>query len=295
MRKYIKWVGIVLGGLVGLLVVAAVVLYFIGSSQLNKTRCIQAEAIVIPSDEAALARGEHLVKGPGLCAECHGQDLSGDIIFQEAGIGTVYASNITGLSTNHSDADLVRAIRHGVDKDGRQLIIMPSNVFMNFSAEDLGAVIAYLKSVPRMENDLPEPELSFFGRIMLAAGMFGNDVFPAESIDHSKPFPSMPDVGANLAYGAYLSPFCTTCHGEDLAGGIFDPDAPPAPNLTPGGELGEWSETDFIQTMRTGLSSEGEEINPEFMPWDDFAKYDDDELKALWMYLQSVPAVTDNE
>ncbi|MFQ5611234.1 MAG: c-type cytochrome [Anaerolineae bacterium] len=290
MRKALKWVGIGLAGLVVLAILAAVGLSIAGGQRLNKTHDIQAEAIPIPTDAAALARGEHLALGPALCTECHGQDLSGDLLFEEPGIATVYAANITGLGETHSDADLIRAIRHGVDTDGRQLVIMPADVFIHFSAEDLGAVIAYLKTVPRVGDEQPEPELPFMGRVMLAAGMFG-DVFPAEVIDHNQPYPAMPEIGANQEYGVYLAQaLCTTCHGADLAGYVFDPEAPPGPNLTPGGELGEWSEAEFIQTIRTGVSPHGHELDPDFMPWEAFAKFSDDELRALWMYLQSLPA-----
>jgi len=291
MRKALKWIGIILGGLVGLLVVAAIVLYALGSAQLNKTRDIQAEAIPIPTDEAALARGEHLVLGVALCTVCHGENLSGDVEIDDPLIGTVYASNITGLGETYSDADLVRVIRHGVDKDGRELLLMPADIFVNLSAEDLGAMIAYLKTVPPVENSLPEPKIAFVGHILLAAGMFG-DVFPAEVIDHDQPFPPMPEIGANVEYGAYLTPFCTGCHGDDLSGQLVDPsepDSPWAPNLTPGGELGEWSEADFAQTMRTGVSPEGHGLDPDWMPWKAFAKLNDDELKGLWLYLQSLP------
>jgi len=111
----------------------------------------------------------------------------------------------------------------------------------------------------------------------------------------------MPDIGANVEYGAYLAAAtgCTGCHGADLAGvPHIDPDDPaslPAPNLTPGGELGRWSEADFIQTIRTGVSPHGHELDPESMPWEAFARLDDEELKGLWMYLQSVPAVSSTE
>lgn len=289
MRKALKWIGILLVGVIGLLVVAAVALSLIGAARLNKTHDIQAETIAIPGDESALARGEHLME-VALCTECHGQDLGGDVLIDDPGIGTIYATNITGLGGTHSDADLVRAIRHGVDTDGRQMVIMPADIYVNLSAEDLGAVIAYLKTVPPVERNSSDPELSLMGRVFLAAGMFG-DVFPAEYIDHNQPFPTMPEIGANLEYGAYLANAtgCTSCHGMDLTGDVFDPEAPPAPNLTRGDELGEWSETDFIQTMRTGNSPHGHELNREFMPWQSFASFSDDELKALWIYLQSLP------
>lgn len=295
MNKVLKWIGIVIAALIGLLILAAVGLSIAGGAQLNKTHDIEAEAIAIPTEEAALERGEHLVEVI-LCTTCHGQDLSGDVEFEDPAIGTVYAANITGLSQTHSDADLVRAIRHGVDQGGRQLALMPADIFIHLSAEDLGALISYLKTVPLVENNLPEPELTFMGRIMLTAGMFGK-VFPAEYIDHNQPFPTMPEIGANIEYGAYLvtATGCTSCHGADLGGQVFDPEAPPAPNLTPGGDLGDWSEADFIRTIRTGVSPHGHQLHPEFMPWKAFAKFHDDELKGLWMYLQSVPAVSKTE
>lgn len=287
MKKALKWIGIILGSLIVLLVVVVVGAYALGSARLNKTHDIQAETITIPTDEAALARGRHLVEVA--CQGCHGEDLSGQPLLEDPAIGTVYAANISGVSTTHSDADLVRAIRHGVDTNGRQLIIMPAEAFINFSAEDLGAVIAYLKTVPPVDHEVPEPNLAFLGRILLGAGLFG-DVFPAEYIDHAQPFRPMPPIGANVEYGEYLSRFCATCHGADLGGAQPpDPESPPAPNLTSGGQLPLYTEASFIETMRTGVTPYGYALNPDFMPWESFGKFTDDELTGLWMYLQTVP------
>jgi mono/diheme cytochrome c family protein len=284
MKKVLKWIGIILGGLLILIILAAIGLSIAGGARLNKTQDIQAEAISIPTDEAALARGEHLVQVA--CISCHGPDLSGQPLLDDPAIGTVYAANITGLGQTHADADLVRAIRHAVGHDGRQLIIMPAEAFINFSEEDLGAIIAYLKSTSPVENDVPEPQLTFLGQVMLGAGLFG-DVFPAEYIDHNMPFPDMPEVGANVAYGEYLSRFCSACHGAELTGGQpADPESPPAPNLTTNGRLGGWSEADFITTMRTGTTPDGRQLDPA-MPWESFGKFEDDELKRLWLYLQT--------
>lgn len=287
MKKLLKWIGIVLGGLAVLIIVAAVGLSIAGEAKLKKTRQVQAESITVPADAAALARGEHLVTVA--CLECHGENLAGQPIMNDPAIATIYAANITGLSQTHSDADIVRAIRHGLDTDGRQLIIMPAEAFIHFSEEDLGAVIAYLKTVPRTGDDRPLPRLGVMGRMLMGAGAFGN-IFPAEYIDHNMPFPAMPEVGANAEYGEYLSRFCTSCHGPELAGGQpGDPESPPAPNLTPGSHLASWSEADFIRTIRSGVTPEGRQLDPAFMPWKSFAKFDDDELKALWLHLSSLP------
>ena len=61
MRKFFKWLGIWLGVVIGLVLLAGMVLYIMGGAQLNKTRQVQPAALVIPDDEASLARGEHLV------------------------------------------------------------------------------------------------------------------------------------------------------------------------------------------------------------------------------------------
>jgi mono/diheme cytochrome c family protein len=283
MKRILKWIGVVVGSLLVLLVVAALALSAVGASRLNKTRDVQAPNIAISGDETALARGEHLVNVG--CRSCHGSDLSGQPLIDDPPIGTIYATNITGLAETHADADLVRAIRHGIDTDGRQLMVMPAETFIHFSEEDLGALIAYLKTVPRTGEDTPAPRLAPVGRILLGAGLFG-DIFPAEYIDHNALFPEMPDIGANVAYGHYLSTFCSSCHGADLNGGQPpDPESPPAPSLL---AAGAWPEETFLTTMRTGVTPSGHQLDPAFMPWESFGKFDDDELRGLWLYLASL-------
>jgi mono/diheme cytochrome c family protein len=290
MRKVLKWVGIGIGVLVGVVIAAAAFLYFMGGARLSQTRQVQPSAITIPTDEDSITRGEHLVKAA--CSSCHAEDLSGTSFIADPAIGTIYAANISGLGERHTDEELVLAIRNGIGTGGRQLVIMPADSFIHFSEEDLGAIVAYLKTVPRTGEDTPEPKLAPMGQIMLAAGMFGQ-IFPAEYIDHDQPFHEMPTISANREYGEYLSRFCATCHGEDLAGKeSSDPNGPFAPNLTPGGGLANWTETDFIQTIRTGVNPYNYELDPEYMPWESFAKFDDEELQAIWIYLQSMPAVT---
>jgi len=76
MKKVVKWIGIVLGGLFVVVVIAAIGLSVAGNARLNKTVDIQAESLQIPTETAALDRGEHLAKAA--CMSCHGADLSGD-------------------------------------------------------------------------------------------------------------------------------------------------------------------------------------------------------------------------
>ena len=78
-----------------------------------------------------------------------------------------------------------------------------------------------------------------------------------------------------------------------MSGGPFsdEADAPEAPNLTPAGDIGQWSEEQFVVTIRTGVTPSGNELDDEFMQWENFREMTDDELKALWLYLTSLPAV----
>lgn len=294
MKKALKWIGIVVGGLVGLLIVAVVVLYVVSSFRINATYDdIQAESIEIPTDEESIAWGEHVFAIRG-CVDCHTDNLGGAPFIEDPAMGSLQASNLTsgngGIANEYTTEDWVRAIRHGVGPDGKPLLFMPSHEFYFLSDEDLGAMIAYIKSVPPVDNDLPENSVGPLGRALFLAGEF--PLLPVELIDHDAPRPE-PEPGVTLEYGEYLAVGCTGCHGPGFSGGPIPgvpPEWPPAANITPGGNPGNWTEAEFIETMRTGLTPEGKQLNAEYMPWPNFAQMTDEELQALWLYLQSLPA-----
>ncbi|RME84457.1 MAG: cytochrome C, partial [Caldilineae bacterium] len=60
--------------------------------------------------------------------------------------------------------------------------------------------------------------------------------------------------------------------------------------LTPAGHLSEWSEADFIRAMRTGVEPGGERLS-QVMPFQSISAMTDEELKAVWLFLQSLPPV----
>ncbi len=291
--KILKWIGIVLGGLVLLIALAAGGMIASSTNRFSKTYDIQAETITVPTDEASLAIGKHWAEMH--CQGCHGEDLSGGPFFEDPSIGYVDAPNLTsgkgGVGATNTDADWVRAIRHGVKADGTSVFIMPSNDFYYLSDTDLAGIIAYVKSVPPVDNEIRPRSLKPFAKILYAVGAFGNLLY-AETIQHEMR-PPAPAVGLTVEYGKYLADAhgCKSCHGEALSGDQpAEPGAPLAPNLTPGGELAVWTEADFFNTLRTGVTPSGHELS-ESMPWQGLGKMTDDELKAVWMYLQSLPAL----
>jgi hypothetical protein len=88
---------------------------------------------------------------------------------------------------------------------------------------------------------------------------------------------------------------CTACHGKDLEGMPSNSDSgKPAPNLTPSGELGTWTEAEFITTLQTGLTPEGDFLDPVQMPWPWIGSANVEDLRAIWLYLQSLPTTTTN-
>jgi mono/diheme cytochrome c family protein len=295
MRKVIKWIGIVIGGLVVLIIVFVGVMFATGTARLNKSYAVQPATVNIPDDADAIERGAYLYSFS--CAGCHGEDGSGKVVFDDPALGYIPGPNLTagqgGVGSVYTVADFVRAIRHGVDTEGKPLMIMPSKGYGFFSDEDLGALITYIVQIPAVDNDLGDKNLKPPGRILLALGAFG-DILAAEVIDHSAPSPSSPEQGVTSAYGEYLvnNGDCATCHGPDLAGMQGpEPGAPFSTNLTPGGVLAIWSAEEFIETMRTGTTPYGRQLDPDFMPWKSIAKMTDDDITAMFLYLQSLPAV----
>lgn len=293
MRKFFKWLGIILGSLLGLILLVLLGLYINANVRLSKAYTVQAETITIPTDSASIERGRQWVES-GACKYCHGEDLAGTAFLDDPMLGKIPARNLTpgigGVGNTFTDADWVRAIRYGVNPEGHSLIIMPSSDFYYFGDSDLGDIIAYLKSLPPVDKEWPGPEFTPLGKILASAGALGK-VIEAENINYDAAHPSAPTEGVTPEYGAYLTEVntCRMCHGEDLAGVETPPNpaAPPVPGLVAGSEVASWSEADFIQTIRTGITPNNRPLT-EFMPWKEFKNMTDDQLKAIWLYLVSL-------
>ena len=290
MLKALKWIGIV--------VVVAIIL-FVGTVYAVSARAFSAEfetpdepPIVVPTDSISLARGEHLVKATATCAECHGLDAGGQLMAEGGPFDVLAAPNLTrgrgSVTAAFTPADWERAIRHGIRADGTSLTIMPSEVFTHLSDQDLAAIIAYLEQAPPVDREFPPVSFSFLGRALVGFGVM--PVLVAGKTPRVQHVASVtPDTTA--AYGRYLADIggCRGCHGLELSGGSVagPPDLPPASNLTPTG-IGRWTREDFARALREGKRPDGTELNV-FMPWKIFSGLTDEEVSALWAYLQTVP------
>lgn len=293
MNKWLKRIGIALLAVVVL--IAAVLAFMIGSTTRRMTRTydIDPAPLTVTIADADPAVGAHWAEMH--CETCHGADLGGGPFFDDPSLGYVDAPNLTagrgGVGATNTDDDWVRAIRHGVRHDGRSVFIMPSNDFYYLSDADLAGIIAYVKSVPPVDRETRDPNFKPFAKLLYAVGAFG-DLLYAETIDHDVR-PPAPPVGVTTAYGDYLvnAHGCRSCHGAELTGmQPAEPGAPFAPNLTPGGDLADWTQADFFTTLRTGVTPTGHQLS-ESMPWQGLGKMTDDEMSAVWLCLESLPAL----
>jgi cytochrome c553 len=298
MKKVLKWIGIVLVVLIGLIFMAGIGVVFASNQKANQVYEVETAVLTIPTDEASIAEGKRIIAYRA-CADCHNADFSGSLFLDDPAIGTFYATNLTAgtnsPTANFTPADWDRAIRHGIDPNGQPLAIMPSTDYYRISDEDLSKMIAYLQSLPPVDQDAPAPDPAPgpLGRVLIAANQIP---YSAALIDHNTPPPTSVVAEVSEEYGSYLATTCTGCHGMDFSGGpiVGLPDSPPAANLTPAGHLADWTQEAFINTLRTGTTPEGKALNPAYMPWPITSSMSDDELAAIWLYLQTVsPVETD--
>jgi mono/diheme cytochrome c family protein len=282
----------VIGGFILLLLVALGVVWAITSVRMAKRYDVAARPVTVPTDSAGIARGRHLAFAIAKCAECHGQDLGGQLLGDNLIFGRLVASNLTsgqgGRASLYDDAKLARAIRHGINQDGKPLRVMPSEAFQYLSDDDAGALVAYIRSLPAVNRELPSTRIGPMARVLSLVTTF--PLIPPRVVDHQRVPPvSMPE-SASVAYGKYLADVggCTGCHGPGLSGGSVGP-GKPASNLTPAG-IGPWTEADFVRALREGKRPVGADIDSISMPWKLAGQMTDSEIHAVWLFLKSVPA-----
>jgi mono/diheme cytochrome c family protein len=289
MRRFARIFSLALAGLVLTVALAATFIYFGSEQRLTRRYDIAAPPNAPIASRGDTARGRHLATAILICAECHGPDLGGQVMVDAPPL-RIAAANLTrgrgGVGAALTYANLDRAVRHGVRADGRPLLLMPSDAFTAVSDADLAALGAFLQTVPPVDREVGQSTLRPLGRALLVAGVI--DEIAAERIDHRRralPFPP----ADTLEHGQYLADVsgCSYCHLPSLEGRtepFGPPNAPIAPSLK--ARTAGWTEADFVRTMRTGRTPDGRAIDS-FMPWKFYGKMTDDELHALWRYVET--------
>jgi mono/diheme cytochrome c family protein len=272
--------------------------------------------VAASSDPPVIERGRYIVRDLAPCAACHcapserqayfdGADvsLSGGHVF-DIPPGRFQTVNLapdaeTGLG-RVSDRAIARALRHGVGHDGRALL--PFMEMQGLSDDDLQAVVSYLRTLPPVRHPVPAHEYTLLGKV-LRATVLASPIGPAE------PPPARAPRGVSIETGRYLVEsvsLCWACHTQrsqmtgELTGprfggttGLTEADDPDhswsPPNITSDpetGRLGRMTEDLFVARFRLGRV-----IPRSPMPWQAFARIAEDDLRAMYRYLKSVPPV----
>ncbi len=252
-----------------------------------------------------LLRGRYLTQSILGCEVCHsprqwsqhgapmvaGKEMAGQALDFAGLPGTVTANNVTPDSEtgagSWSDDQIARAIREGIRHDGSTIFpIMPYGEYRQLSDEDTASVVVYLRSLPAVHNELPATHIKF----------------PVHLLIRSAPEPvtgavAGPNPNDSLARGKYLVSLGCGCHtpsdklafgGGEVLQGPWGEAASANITSDPSG-IGYYSEAMFITALRTGYVG-ARKLNS-IMPFGDFKNLTDDDLKAIFAYLRSVPAV----
>lgn len=300
----------------------ALILLFISAIVYVKTALPNvgpAPAIRVEITPEKTARGEYLANVVMGCVDCHSErDFSrfagpvtgtpfagggAEFTVELGSPGDFYAPNLTPFHlADWTDGEIYRAITAGVSKDGRALFpAMPSHLYGQLANDDIYALIAYLRTLPAVEKTVPEPKPKFpFGIIM--------NFIPKKQTPGTSP-----DTQNKVEYGKYLVTMaaCFDCHTAMEKGQYVMTDAfagnrefimPTgivrsaniSPDKTTG--IGSWTEDFFIQRFKVYADSSfvlptiTEGFNT-IMPWMGYAHLDENELSAIFAYLQTLPPV----
>lgn len=293
LKRVLKWTARGAGSVIALVLIVAGYQVFSFERTADRSYAVAAPQIAATVDSAVLARGQHLAESIGGCLGCHGQDLGGSLVDDLGPIGVIRAPNLTrgrgGVGGEYSDAQLARAIKHGIGADDRSLLFMPTAEHNWWPDSDVLAVVSFVRSMPSVDGEIEPTTIRPLGKILNQLGVF--QLLSAEMIDNGADPVEVVAPEPTARYGALLAIGCEGCHGERLSGGPI-PGAPsslavPA-NLTPHESgLGGWSREEFEEVLNTGVRPDGRALDP-FMPIASTRAMDDIEMNALWAYLRSI-------
>lgn len=314
MKRLLKFGGILLG--IALLVILAFVLFV----QLAPIPIYENHApdLTVKSDSAKVAEGERIVNT--LCSGCHLSDdrkLGGKHMVDASAFGEVHSTNITnhpvhGALSRYTDGELAYLIRTGIKKDGTYappwMVKLPK-----LSDYDMEAIISYLRSdaSPLQPSDKPNKptRYNFLAKMLVKTKAFKPMPYPDAPIN-------APNPSNRVEYGKYLALSkydCFACHSKSFAKcDYLDPEKSVgflgggnpltnldgniilSANLTMDKEtgLGGWSEQEFIQAVKFGIRPN--QIATRF-PMPTYTLLTEDEISAIWAYLQTVPVIENPE
>lgn len=313
--KTFKKTGLFLVGLIAVAIPALLLVLFLYFPNVDPAPDLKVN--VTPE---RIKRGEYLANSVTLCVDCHSQrdwssysgppvpgtfGMGGEIFSREFGFpGVFYSKNITPSALKDwTDGEIYRTITSGVDREGNALFpIMPFHLYSRLHDEDIHSIIAYLRTLSPIDNNVPERSVDFPFNLILRT-------LPVKK----SPVESIPPKSDPVAYGAYITTAaaCVECHtpvkdGQLIQDQLFSGGrefAMPggtvtSPNLTPDKTgLGNWTADQFVHTFKQYQDStwKSPKLGPSdpntIMPWIMYSSMKEEDLRAIFTYLQTLPPV----
>jgi cytochrome c553 len=280
MKKILRWMGFVVAGLGALVLVALACVYFASERELHRNFITQDDrTLIVPTDAAGRAAGRRIATLGG-CMHCHGEKLNGSVVDDIPNLVRLVAPNISIVLPQYTDAQLATLLRKGVKPDGRSVLFMPSEMFRHLGDEDLGRLVAFLRTVPATPEGVQEKtQVRIIARALLALGEFKTS---ASAIQGLPPVSDSVDAGDPISHGRYLTmSFCSECHGQDLEG--FAPINAPPLAVVKG-----YTEKDFAGLLHEGIAPGGRTLKlmgPTSQAR--FSSFSPAEVAAIHAFLQS--------
>ena len=308
MKKLLKIVGIILG--VVLLAVLGFISYIsIDGIPTYEPGKLEMKVEVTPE---RVAKGQKMASV--LCVECHSNEdgiLTGKkLLDAPKEFGEIYSRNITqhpevGIG-KWTDGELYYLLRTGIGRDGKYF--PPYMVKFPLAAdEDLKSIIAWLRSDARAvqpsDQEAPPAEPSFLVKF-LSHVAFKPFPLPSKEVPY-------PDSNDKVATGKYLATAvyaCFACHSADFktmdemnpekSVGYFGGGNPllnkkgevlPSANITMDETgIGSYTEAEFVNVIKNGKKRDGTQTRYPMIP---YSVLTDDEAKAIYAFLQTVPKI----
>jgi cytochrome c553 len=213
MKKFFKWLGFVVLGLVTAAIAAMMYVHFAFERELARQyKVAETLSVSLPTDPAEIAEGKRLAQLTG-CTHCHAENLAGAVPVDIPGVARFVAPNLTTILPSYSDAELVGLLRRGVKRDGTGAWLMPSQMFRHLHDEDLARIIAWVRTVPASDGIADRTRIHLTGRIIIVMGKFKSAARQIEELSAAAPTVEMAGRGAYLVMN-----LCSECHGQDLEG-----------------------------------------------------------------------------
>ena len=266
-----------------------------------------------------IEHGEYLANHITACMDCHSSrnwttfsgpispgtlGKGGEYFGPELGFpGKFYSKNITPLNLKDwTDGEIFRTITTGVDREGKALFpVMPYLSYGKMDKEDIYDIIAYLRSIPSIENKTPISKADFPMNFII-------NTLPAKSN-----LTKRPEKTDTISYGAYLvnAAACMDCHTQVSNGQIIQDLAfsggrefaiphgtSRSANITPDTNtgIGSWTEDAFVQRFKAYTDPailaniDPAEFNS-IMPWTMFGGMDSTDLKSIYAYLMTLKPI----